>query len=167
MKKQIHILEGIIILTFIFIAGLLAISFIYRINHEKLDTSYMLNINFNNLKISEGSKEGQVSLENNILLLDVTLNNETEYYELTIDIENTGTLNANLDELELTNTKENNILTYKLTYLDGREIRKNDILKSSSKETIILRIDYPKQEEKIYEALELSLSLKMQYSAIY
>jgi len=167
MKKQLHILEGIIILTFIFIASLLAIRFIYHINHEKLDTSYMLNINFDNLRINEGSKEGTAILENNMLFLDVTLNNEKEFFEVSVNIENTGTLNAILDIFEITNIKENNVLTYKITYLDGQEIKKNDLLKSHSKETIIIRIDYPKQDSKVYEALELSVSLKMQYKAIY
>lgn len=167
MKKQIHILQGLIILIIILIAGLLSIRFIYKINHEKMDTTYMWNINFNNLKITKNSKKGKITLEDNTINLDLTLEKETEFYEFSIDIENSGTLDAKLQELNLQVNNPKNILTYKLTYQNGTEIKKGDILYSNTKESIIVRIDYPKQKEKIYEALKLNLTLSIKYSAIY
>lgn len=167
MKKQIHILEGLMILIVILIAGLLSIKFIYHINNEKMDTTYMWNINFNNLQVTNGSKKGEIELKDNTLNLNVTLEKETEFYEFTLDIENNGTLDAKLTELNLNVDNPKNVLTYKLTYQDGKEIKKEDILKSNTKETIIVRIDYPKQKNKIYESLSLSLSLNIQYTAIY
>lgn len=167
MKKQIHILEGLMILIIILIAGLLSIKFIYHINHEKVDTAYMWNINFNNLQVTEGSKEGKINLSNNTLTLDVTLEKETEYYEFTLDIENKGTLNAQLKNINLAIDNPKNILTYQLNYLDGSTPKINDIINSNTIQTIIVRIEYPKQTNKIYEALNLSLSLSMEYTAVY
>lgn len=167
MKKQIHILEGIIILTIILIAVLLLISFLYHIKHEQMDTTYMWNINFNNLKVTEGSNKGNISLENNNIKLDVLLKKEGEFYEFTLDIENSGTLDAKLEEINLKHNNPKNILKYNITYLDGTPIKKDDILESNSTKTIKLRITYPKLKNKIYDALELKLSLEIKYTAIY
>ena len=167
MKKQLHILEGIIILTIIFIAILLSIKFIYHIKEEKMDTSYMWDIKISNIITTPGSKEGNLNIENNTLNLEVLFENETEFYEFSFDIENNGTLDAKLDNYNIIIDNPKNILNYSIKYSDNTEIKKNDLLNSKSKKTIIVRIDYPKQNEKIYEALKLTMDLKMNYTAIY
>ncbi len=167
MKKQIHIIQGIIILLIIFIALLISIKFIYKINNEQVDTSYMWNINLTNLKITEGSIEGTTKLENNTLTTEVTLKKEKEYYEFTFDIENTGTLDAIIDNINLFVDNKKNILTYKVSYLDGTSLNKGDVLKSNTNKTILVRIDYPKQTNKIYDELTLKITLSLIYKAIY
>lgn len=166
MKKQIHILEGLMILIIVFISFLLLSYFIYHINHEKIDTSYMWNITFNNLQIEDGSK-GNITYTDETLNLEVTLNEFNEYSRFTIDIENNGTIDAILDDyiLEVINTKE--ILKYNVTYANGEEIKENDYLPSNSKRTVLINIYYPELSEKIYPVLELSLSLNMHYIAKY
>lgn len=167
MTKQLHIIEGLIILTIIVIVCLITIPFIYNIKHEKVDESYMFNINFNNLRVKEGSKEAKISLENNIVTLDVTLEKEEDFYEFYLDLENTGTLGAKLTDLtsDIVNPKE--ILTYRLSYLNDKEIKLDDIIPSNETATIKVRIEYPKQKNKVYEKLELKLSLLMEYQAVY
>ena len=167
MKKQIHILQGIIILTFIFIASLLIVKFVYQIRHEQMDTSYMWNINLTNPNIIEGSEEAELNLDNNQISLDLTLQNENDFYELLLDIENNGTLSAKLEDIIFNVDNEKEILKYSLTYEDNSEIKVGDIIKSNSKKTIKIKIVYPQQQEKIYEALKLSLNLNLKYSAIY
>lgn len=167
MKKQLHILKGLFILTTIFLASLLFIKFLYKINNEQIDTDYLWNIKFNNIIIEEGSQEGKIDFTDNNLSLEVELSKETEYYEFTIDIENSGTLNAKLDTINLAIDNPKNILKYQVTYLDGTTIKKGDIIESQSKKTIKIRIDYPKTKEKIYDALRLSLTLNMKYIASY
>lgn len=165
MKKQIHILQGLFILTLILIATLLSIKFIYNIKNEKMDTEYLWNIKFANLQIKEGSKKGNINLKDNQLSLDVELEKENEYYEFTIDIENKGTLNAKLDSIILDIDNPKKILIYKISYLDGTSLNKGDILLSKSKKTILVKIEYPKQKEKIYELLKMSLSISLKYIA--
>lgn len=167
MKKQIHILQGIIILTFIFIATLLIVEFVYKIMHEKMDTSYMWNINLTNPRITEGSEDAQLNLDNKQISLDLTLQNENDFYELFLDIENTGTLSAKLEDIIFTVDNEKEILKYSLSYEDNSEIKIGDIIESNNKSTIKIRIEYPPQQEKTYEALKLSLNLNIKYSAIY
>ena len=167
MKKQLHILQGLIILIIILISGLLAIKFIYNINHEKMDTTYMWNINYDNLKVTEGSKKGNISLENNTLNMSVILEKEKEFYEFTLDVKNEGTLDAELKNINLKIENPKKVLTHKITYQDNTEIKIGDILKSNDNTTIKVRIDYPKQKETIYEKLELKLSLEIEYTAIY
>lgn len=166
MKKQIHILEGIMIHTIIIIFGLFAVSFIYKISHEELDSSYMWDISFSNLKVKDGSKEGTISLENDAIALEVELEEENEYYEFTLDVENKGTLDAKISDINLNVENDKNILEYSLTYLDDRYIEKDDILKSGEKKTIKVKIYYPTQSNKVYDALNLKLSFDLNYTAV-
>ena len=167
MKKQIHILEGIIILTIIFIAGLLPIKFNYTIRHEKLDTKYMWDISLTNIKIEEGSNPADITSQYNTLNLDVILKKEGDYFYLTFDIENNGSLDASLKAINYNVSNPSNLLTYSITYNDNEKINEGDILKSHTKKTVHIRAYYPPQEKKIYESLELKLSLVLNYIAIY
>ena len=163
MKKQIHIQKGLFILTLIFICSLLLITFVYRISHEKVDTSYMWNITLTNLKIKEGSEEGKISLKDNKVDLDLTLKEENDFYEFSFDIDNNGTLDAILDEYNLSIDNPKNIITYNITYLNGNPLKKGDILNNKSTLAIKVRIDYPKQEKKIYDELNIKISLSLKY----
>ena len=167
MKKQLHILEGIIILTIILLLGLLAIKFTYQIRHEKVDTSYMWNINFKNLVVTEGSKTGKISLNNNTIDLDVTLDKEGQFYEFVIDVVNSGSLDAKITDLQINVDNPDNVLKYKLTYANDVSIDKGDILESNKSKTIKIRVEYPKQKNKNYKSLNLKLSIYIEYSPIY
>ena len=163
MKKQIHILKGLFILTLIFILSLLLVTFVYRILHEDVDTSYIWNINLTNIKEKEGSTKAKLATKDNNISLDLVLKEENEFYEFTFDIENKGTLDAKLEEYDLKIENPKNILTYKINYLNGKEINKGDILNNDSTQTIKVRIDYPQQEAKIYEELNIKISLTLKY----
>ena len=163
MKKQIHIQKGLLILTAIFICSLLLVMFVYRITHEKVDTSYMWNIKLTNLKVKEGSEKADLSLKDNKVNLDLTLKKEKDFYEFYFDIENNGTLDAILKEMDFKVDNPKNIITYKITYLNDQQIKEGDILNNKSTQTIKVRIDYPEQEKKIYEELNIKISLSLKY----
>ncbi len=167
MKKQIHILEGLLILVLILLLGLISIKFIYNIKHEKVDTSYMWNINFSDLIVTEGSKEGKINLKNNAIDLDVVLAKEKDFYEFTIDVNNNGTLDAEITNLNIKADNPDNVLKYTVTYINGVSIDKGDILKSNTHKTIKIRVEYPTQKNKIYKKLQFKLSLNIEYSSIY
>lgn len=166
MKKQMHILEGLMILVIVFISFLFIGKFIHHIKNEKMDTSYMWNITLNNLEIKEGSK-GNVTYNKETLNVDVVLKEFNEFAEFTIDIENNGTIDAVLEEYVVNVNNPTNILTYEIAYEDGNKISEGDILPSKSKKEIRVKILYPVQESKIYPALELNLSFNMHYIAKY
>lgn len=163
MKKQLHILKGLIILNIIFILSLLLVRFIYNILHEQVDTTYMWNINLTNLKVKDGSKNGNISLKDNKIVLDVTLKEEQDYYEFSFDIENNGSLDATLKEYNLKIDNPKNILIYSILYKDNTKINIGDTLKSNKVNTIKVRIDYPKQPTKIYDELNIKVSLSLKY----
>ena len=166
MKKQMHILEGFIILIIILICGLFTIKMIYEIKHESVDTKYIWDIDFANVKVTEGSTKGNVTLKDNTLKMDVTLKKENEFYEFSFDVINNGSLDAELSEYNLKTHNPKDILKYTVTYLDGSEIKEKDVLNSKSKKTIKVRIEYPHQETKVYEELKLTLNLKLTYNSI-
>ncbi len=166
MKKQIHILEGLIILTIIFIFSLLTINFIHTIRHQSFDPSYMWNINFSNLKVTNGSKDGNISLNKDSVFLQLEFDKETEFYEFTLDVSNDGTLDAKVSDINLVVKNDQNVLDYSLTYLDDKNIELNDLLKSGEVKTIKVRIYYPVQKEKIYEALNLELTFNLNYNSV-
>ena len=167
MKKQIHILEGIMILIVIFLAGLFTIKFIYDIRHEKVDTTYMFNINFENLNVNENSKNGNITFENNNLNLEVTLENPNDFYEFTLDINNKGTLDSKITNITLNVDNPKEILKYRLTYLNDTNIEVGDVLASEEVKTIKVRIEYPETNTKIYDALTLKLNLVIEFSTIH
>lgn len=167
MKKQIHILEGLIIIIILIIALLMSIKFIYNIKHETLDTSYMWNIEFNNLKIIEGSEEGNLSLKDNQINLEANLKKEGEYISFTIDITNHGSLDAKINDINLKVDNPTNILTYSISYINKEPINIDDILLGKETKTILITIKYPKQPKKIYDPLNLKLALNISYTAIY
>ena len=60
MKKVIEII-GIIVIVAIFTTScFLLYKFVNKISHEEVDTSYMWNIKYLNMKVTEGSKKGKV-----------------------------------------------------------------------------------------------------------
>ena len=165
--KIIKIVIGyLLIISILVICYLLITNFFMKINNQKLDTSYMWNINYDNLNTLDGSKEASLKLDQNNLSLEVTFENEEEYYEFSVDIVNRGVYDAQINDIKLLVDNPKNILVYKLTYDDGTEIKTNDIIKSNDKKTIKLLIDYPKQESKIYEKLTIKISLFIDFKSM-
>ena len=73
MKKQLHILKGLSIITIIFISSLLLVSFIYNILHEPGDTTYIWNINITNPKETTNSQKGNLTIDSNKFILIFTI----------------------------------------------------------------------------------------------
>lgn len=163
MKKQIHILEGLIIIIFLIICSFLVVKFIYKVNHEEIDTSYMWNIEMSKISVSDGSVEGDISLEDNEVTLDVVFPSDGSFYEFSVNIANKGSLDAYLIKENLTVQADNDSLVYAITYSDGTAILEGDILKSNESKNIVVRIEYPKQEDKIYKELNLKLNFSLEY----
>ena len=167
MKKIMNIIVIILIIAIVVVACILLGKFINKIRHEKLDTSYMWNVRYQNMKILDGSNDGKTKESKDGIELEVTLKEPKEFYEATFEIENYGSLDAYISKINKNITSTDNILTCKITYLDGKEIKKGDKIKSNSKQTIKIRIDYPEQKEKIYKELKLNVQFSLQFKASY
>lgn len=165
MKKVIEII-GIIVIVAIFTTScFLLYKFVNKISHEDVDTSYMWNIKYLNMKITEGSKKGKVMEKDEGINLHVTLSKPKEFYELTFDVTNKGTLKAYIADIVKEIVSTDDILKCQISYLDNSEIQKGDILLPKQTKTIKIRIEYPKTKTKIYKKLQLVLNFKLIYKA--
>ncbi len=167
MKKILNIIVIVLIIAIVVIACIFLSKFINKIRNEKLDTSYMWNIRYQNIKIQDGSSDGKTKESKDGIELEVTLKEPKEYYEATFEIENYGSLDAYISKINQNISSTDEILSCKITYLDGKEIKKGDKIKSNSKQTVKIRIDYPEQEEKIYKELKLNVQFSLQFKASY
>ena len=163
MKKALCLIENIIIFLLLLISCLLFVKFIYQINHENIDTSYLWDITYQNFQTTAGSQTMTFDTQNDSLNFSVTLKNEEEFCEFTVDIVNKGALNAQITNIDREIISTNNILIADITYNDGTAIKENDVLKAQETKKIKIKISYPKQKEKIYDALQLTLKLKIKF----
>ena len=99
--------------------------------------------------------------------LSVTLKNEGEFYEFTYKINNNGNLNAQISKIDKKIESKDGILIATITYADGTEIKEGDIINSKESKAVKIRIDYPKQEKKIYDELTLNMSFLVTFTPYY
>ena len=167
MKKVLSSLENLLIISLLFVCVLVFIKFVYGINHETIDTKYLWNITYDDIKVTEGSTGGEVTNNTNNMNLSVTLKNEGEFYEFTYKINNNGNLNAQISKIDKKIESKDGILIATITYADGTEIKEGDIINSKESKAVKIRIDYPKQEKKIYDELTLNMSFLVTFTPYY
>lgn len=98
-------------------------------------------IYFDNIEEKEGNVEGEVNLvNNNGISFNTNLEKPGDYYEFTVDVINSGSMDAMVDKFILSEVDD--IIKYTVTYEDGMEISKKDKLASNDVETILVRIEY-------------------------
>lgn len=91
-----------------------------------------------------------------------------DYYEFTVDIVNSGSLNAMIGEvlkLGLTDVEEKYV-HYTVTYADGTPLREKDALKAGTEEKIRVKVKYRddiSNEEYPKETTELKLMFQVNY----
>ncbi len=167
MKKIIiKIIELLFIIACFVVCGTFLYKTTNKIKKEKLDTTYIWNIDYSNIQVKEGSKETELKEENGTFQLDITLEKPKEFYEVTMDIENKGTADAYISDIKEKVESTDDVLKRQITYLDGTEIKKGDELLSGAKATIKIRIEYPETKKKIYKKLNLILEYKIEYKAL-
>ena len=79
MKKILNIIVIILIIAIILVACIFLGKFINKIRHEKLDTSYIWNVRYQNMKIQDGSTNGNIKESKDGIELEVTLKEPKEY----------------------------------------------------------------------------------------
>ena len=166
MKKITIILQNLLILSLLAICFISISNFIIKLNKQEVDKTYMWNINYNNLEITDGSKDADLILNQNELGVNITLENELEFYEFKVDIENNGTFDASIKDIKIETEGNTDILKYYVTYEDDSEIKVSDIIKNNSYKTIKVKIEYPEQETKIYDKLTLKLNIFISFESI-
>ena len=173
-KKNIKLFI-LVLLLFIGI-GFAALAANLKIDGTVSVTKVAWNVHFENVEVTEGSVEANPAPTSDDattkeMNYSVHFTKPGEFYEFTVYMKNSGTMNAMLNLVSnkvyesdgKTERQLPDYLTSSVTYIDGTPIVKNQILKAGTREKIKVRIEYrtdidPEDLPKTPDALELSLS---------
>ena len=110
------------------------------------------NVHFENVNVTEGSVTTVTqapTIDTNLTTINysITLSKPGDYYEFTVDVKNSGTIDAMISSVTSTINGMSPgelpvYLNYSATYSDGLEIQDNQLLASNTKETYKIRIEY-------------------------
>lgn len=107
------------------------------------------NIHFENIEIKNGSVEAtQVPTVTDSSNLEITysvnLNLPGEFYEFTVDVVNSGSIDAMVNNVSINelSAEQKRYVSYDVTYSDGTKINKNDLLKAGRTAKLRVRVAY-------------------------
>ncbi len=109
----------------------------------KTNEKEVFNIHYKN--VNSSSENGKVYLEGNSdIYFKCDLKQPGDIYEFTVDMVNESNKDAKVDEKFITelSDKQQRYLKYTVTYEDGTEIKKNDILKSNETKTLKIKVEF-------------------------
>ena len=106
-------------------------------------------IHFENLNVTKGSvtatSEPRITNSNRISDFTFVLDKRGDFYEFTVDIVNSGSLDAMIDSVEKTpalTIEQQKYLSYTITYQNNEEINKNQLIKSNDFIKIKVRVEF-------------------------
>lgn len=129
------------------------------------------NVHFENIQIKEGSVTATTAPTINTSSTEITyginLDAPGQFYEFTVDVKNSGSINAMLDDVLGTSltAEQQKYLSYSATYNNGASLNKNDKLDVGSTEKIKVRVSFrtdinPSDLPNSDSALELKIQLR-------
>ena len=173
------------ITSYFVILSLLVIGIVYAILQANLQIngiakikSNTWDIHFDNIQVNEdsvsiGTGDSPATIDpNDTSKVDfsVTLSTPGDFYEFTVDVVNSGTIDGMIGSLTTTLKVDNVVvdtvpdyLNYTVTYEDGSEILENHLLEKNKQETYKVRLEFKTDIEELPEAATISTSLEPQY----
>lgn len=106
------------------------------------------NVHFDNILVKEGSiPDGHVTITNDestIINFQVPLQKPGDFYEFSVDVVNSGTIDAKIGSIINTGLTEDQkkYLDYTVFYENGSQIKENDLLKSNKDSKIVIKVKY-------------------------
>ena len=170
--KKIQAMIVILLICFISIAYAYLSSNI-QINGTAVIKNKKWDIYFDNVEIYQGRVEPVVEpttdAQNPLTIeYEVNLNVPGEYHKFDVDVVNNGEFDATLDSFTITKltAEQQKYLDYSVTYKDGTEIAKGDIVNSKSSRKLTVNLEYKKDitvEDLQTEDQTLNLSIELIY----
>lgn len=170
--KKIQAMIVILLICFISIAYAYLSSNI-QINGTAVIKNKKWDIYFDNVEIYQGSVEPVVEpttdAQNPLTIeYEVNLNKPGEYHKFDVDVVNNGEFDATLDSFTITKltAEQQKYLDYSVTYKDGTEIAKGDIVNLKSSRKLTVNLEYKKDitvEDLQAEDQTLNLSIELIY----
>ena len=163
-------------LTILLIVCLLFIGIVYAILIANLQINGTAkiggntwDIHFNNIQINENSvalstsdSAATIDPENNCKVdFEVTLSLPGDFYEFTVDVVNSGTIDGMVQTYIIPNVPD--YLDYTITYVDGMSLAENQLLSAGVTETYKVRLEFKNDLEELPEAETLSTSFEVIY----
>ena len=130
-----------------------------------------IQVNTNSVPIGDNDSPATIDPENNCKVdFSVTLSLPGDFYEFTVDVKNSGTIDGMIGELTKT-IKVNgesvsevpDYLNYSVTYSDGIEIVENHALDAGTTETYLVRLEFKSDVEELPDATTISTSIEIRY----
>ena len=123
-----------------------------------------IQVNENSVSIGAGDSAATIDPENNCKVdFEVTLSLPGDFYEFTIDVVNSGTIDGMIGELNKTLKVNNetvsetpNYLDYSVTYSDGVEIEQNHKINAGTTETYLVRLEFKTDIEELPQAATIT-----------
>ena len=129
-------------------------------------------VHFENVVVQDGSvntvNPATISDNGTEVSFTVPLSKPGDTYSFLVDIVNSGTIDALLNEIITTTltTEQEKYLTFKVTHDDGKDIKSKDSLASGETKTILVIVQYNmdiSNEDLVTTDETLTLSVKMNY----
>ena len=105
-------------------------------------------IHLDNISIKDGSitaeEAATVLPDTTAVSFSINLSDRGEYYEFDVDVVNNGSMDAMLSEITTSGVSDSQsaYIDYLVTYTDGNEIKKNDVLPRKTTDTIKVKVQY-------------------------
>ena len=142
---------GLLILLFLIIGisiGYSSLSTTLNINGNTVIEKASWDVHFENLEKVVGSEsatqEALIDSSKTLIEYIVLLLEPGDFYEFTVDIVNSGSIDAMVNDVLKTGlaTSQENYIEYTATYADGVDLEENDILKSGETQKLRVRVKY-------------------------
>ena len=169
-KKVVLSLLALLLLTIT--VGYAALSTTLNINGTSKINNATWDVHFANLKVTEGSVSAtKAATIDSATEIDynVELIKPGDFYEFTVDVTNTGTIDAKLGEAPILSgvSAEQDVYTnYTVTYSDDNAINANDKLAAGTTKKLKVRVEFDRNitnSQLPTEAQPLNLTFAMNY----
>ena len=170
-KKVVLSLLALLLLTIT--VGYAALSTTLNINGTSKINNATWDVHFTNLKVTSGSvsatKAAAIDSGTTAIDYNVELIKPGDFYEFTVDVTNTGTIDAKLGAAPILSgvSAEQDVYTnYTVTYSDDNAINANDKLAAGTTKKLKVRVEFDRNitnSQLPTEAQPLNLTFAMNY----
>ena len=176
MKKKSNrkfVLLVLALLLFTITVGYATLSTTLEIKGTSKINNATWNVHFANLNVTEGSvtatKAASIDATTTTIDYDVNLTKPGDFYEFTVDVTNTGSINAKLSAIPTlggVSTEQDVYTNYNVTYSNGKAIGANDKLAAGETKTLKVKVEFDKNitsNQLPTTAQPLNLTFAMNY----
>lgn len=149
LNKRMRRVFVLLVFAFVFMGVLYSsCTSVLAVNSSSKLSKNSWNIHFSNLKFSDCNVDNDsnavIGSDKTSISYNVNLEKSGDVYQFTVDVSNDGLIDAVVDDISLTKLSDSQkkYIDYSVTYKDGKEIKKKDLLKSGESTTILVSVKY-------------------------